>query len=77
MATDAQLELAQKTGIVVKESDVGRSRWMDVARNISCAEGLAVDEGKVIDLARLDRLITETRFHVWRRYLNQLLFRNR
>ena len=56
MAADAQLEMAQEAGVVVKKTDVGRARRMDVARNGGGAESLAVDQGEVVDLARLQRL---------------------
>ncbi len=73
MTADAQLQMAEEARVVVKKSNVGRARGMNVSGYIGSAESFAVDEREIIDLPRLHRWEGKTRLHVWRRNLNQLL----
>ncbi len=70
MSADAQLQMAEEPGVVVEEPDIRRAGRIDISGNIGGAEGLAVDQGKIVDLARLQRLEGEPRLKVRRRNLN-------
>src|SRR5215472_12542521 len=60
----------------MKKANVRRSRRHDIAGKISGKKSLAVDERKVVDLARLRILIGNPRLRIWRRDLHQLMIWN-
>ncbi len=76
MAADAQLEMAEKARVVVEEADIGRTGRRDVARHGGGEKRFAVNQGEVVDLARLERLERDPRLDVGRGDLDQLVFWN-
>ena len=59
MPTDPQLKLAQEARVVVEKTDVRRAGRIDVSRDAGSAEGLTIDKGEIVDLARLKFLVRQ------------------
>src|SRR6185437_8956691 len=72
-----QLQVAEKTGIVVEEADVRRAGGGDIARHRGGEESFALNQGEVVDLARLQGLKLHSRLDVGRGNFYQLRLRNR
>src|SRR5438270_10297461 len=76
MASNFQLQTAQKTSVVVEEAYVGRTGWRNVAGNRRREERLAVDEREVVDFPRLMNEKTQFRLGIRTRNLFESLGRN-
>src|SRR5215472_1050592 len=76
VSADAQLQAAEEAGVVKEEPDVGRARRHDVASQGGGKKCLALDEGEVVDLARLGVLVGDPRLRIGRGDLHQLLMNN-
>src|SRR5579859_5243539 len=72
VSIDAQFKPAQKARVIVKEARVRRTRRHDVAGDGGGEESLAVNQGQVVDLARLRVLVDKARLRIGRNYLHQL-----
>src|SRR5436305_3701 len=64
VSIDTQFQPAEKSGIVMEKANVGSARRHDVSSNSGGEEGLAIDQSKIIDLARLRMLIDQTRLWI-------------
>src|SRR5882757_7279769 len=72
ISIDAKFQPAQKSGVVVEKANVGSARRHDVPGNGGGEKRLAIDQSKIVDLARLCMLIDQTRLWIRWRYLHQL-----
>src|SRR6476659_3900670 len=64
VSVDAKLQPAQKTGVIMEETNVGRARRHDVTGDGGGEKRLTIDQGKVVDLARLRILVHQTRLWI-------------
>src|SRR5207244_2964599 len=61
VSADAKFQLTQEAGVVVEEADVGCAGRIDVSRNRGGQKSLAIHQGEVVDLARLEDAIGNAR----------------
>ena len=73
LPADLQLQPAEKTGVVVKQPDIGRTRRRDVPGDGGRQESLAVNQSEIVDFTRLERLRDLAYLLVRRCHLHQRL----
>src|SRR5262249_1650543 len=76
ISAHAQLEAAEKAGVIVKKADVRRPGRHDITGESSRKKSLAINEGEIVDFARLSSLIRQPGLWIRRRNLGQFMMGN-
>ena len=72
----AEFQPAEKACVIVEEAHVGRAGRHNIAGDGGGEKGLAVDQGKIVDLAWLGILVDKARLRIGRNYLYELRLGN-
>lgn len=75
MSVDLELELAEEARVIVEEADIRRAGGRNVAGHGGGQKRLAIDESKVVDLARFQVLVGEPRLFMRAGNLHQFVLR--